>query len=70
VSGAEGLDDLILLIGQSVAFLKPDGWLLVEHGYDQGPGVRALFTEAGFSAIATRNDYNQIDRITFGQLRQ
>lgn len=70
VSGAEGLDDLILLIGQSVAFLKPNGWLLVEHGYDQGPGVRALFTEAGFSAIATRNDYNQIDRITFGQLRQ
>ena len=70
VSGAEGLDDLILLIGQSVAFLKPNGWLLVEHGYDQGPGVRALFTEAGFSAIETRNDYNQIDRITFGQLRQ
>ncbi len=70
VSGAEGLDDLILLIGQSVAFLKPNGWLLVEHGYDQGPGVRALFTEAAFSAIETRNDYNQIDRITFGQLRQ
>jgi release factor glutamine methyltransferase len=70
VSGAEGLDDLILLISQSVAFLKPNGWLLVEHGYDQGPGVRALFAEAAFSAIETRNDYNQIDRITFGQLRQ
>lgn len=70
VSGAEGLDDLILLIGQSVVFLKPNGWLLVEHGYDQGPRVRALFTEAGFSAIETRNDYNQMDRITFGQLRQ
>lgn len=70
VSGAEGLDDLILLIGQSVAFLKPNGWLLVEHCYDQGPGVRALFAEAAFSAIETRNDYNQIDRITFGQLRQ
>lgn len=70
VSGAEGLDDLILLIGQSVVFLKPNGWLLVEHGYDQGPGVSALFTEAGFSAIETRNDYNQMDRITFGQLRQ
>ena len=41
VSGAEGLDDLILLIGQSVMFLKPNGWLLVEHGYDQGPGVSA-----------------------------
>lgn len=70
VSGAEGLDDLILLISQSVAFLKPNGWLLVEHGYDQGPGVRALFAEAAFSAIETRNDYNQMDRITFGQLRQ
>ena len=70
VSGAEGLDDLILLIGQSVMFLKPNGWLLVEHGYDQGPGVSALFTEAGFSAVETRNDYNQMDRITFGQLRQ
>ena len=70
VSGADGLDDLILVIGQSAAFLTPSGWLLVEHGYDQGAGVRALFAEVGFSSIETRRDYNQIERVTFGQLSQ
>lgn len=70
VSGAEGLDDLILVIGQSVAFLKPNGWLVVEHGCDQGHSVRRLFIRAGFSAVETRCDYNQTDRITLGQLHQ
>lgn len=69
VSGAEGLNDLIHVIGHSAAFLQPSGWLLVEHGCDQGSRVRALFAEAGFSAVETRCDYNQMDRITLGQLR-
>ena len=69
VSGPQGFDDLILLVAQSVGFLAANGWLLVEHGCEQGDGVRALFAEAGFHAIETRRDYNQLDRITLGQLQ-
>ena len=69
VSGPKGFYDLILLAAQSVAFLAANGWLLVEHGCEQGDGVRALFAEAGFSGIKTRRDYNQLDRITLGQLQ-
>lgn len=69
VSGPQGFDDLILLVAQSAGFLAANGWLLVEHGCEQGDGVRALFAEAGFHAIETRRDYNQLDRITLGQLQ-
>lgn len=68
VSGVKGFDDLIVVIGESVGFLKSNGWLIVEHGHDQGYGVRQLFTEAGFADIETRPDYNQTDRITLGRL--
>ena len=68
VSGTQGLDDLQLVIGQSSGFLAPAGWLLVEHGHAQGPAVRDLFNEAGYVLVETRQDYNQLDRITLGRL--
>ncbi len=69
VSGSQGLDDVILLVAQSVGFLVLNGWLLVEHGCEQGDAVRALFAKAGFHAIETRQDNNKLDRITLGQLQ-
>ena len=68
VSGTQGLDDLQLVIGQSSGFLAPAGWLLVEHGHAQGLAVRDLFNEAGYLLVETRQDYNQLDRITLGRL--
>lgn len=68
VSGTQGLDDLQLVIGQSSGFLAPAGWLLVEHGHAQGLAVRDLFNEAGCVLVETRQDYNQLDRITLGRL--
>lgn len=68
VSGTQGLDDLQLVIGQSSGFLAPAGWLLVEHGHAQGLAVRDLFNEAGYVLVETRQDYNQLDRITLGRL--
>lgn len=69
VSGADGLDDLKLVIGQSCGFLAPAGWLMVEHGHSQGTAVRELFNEAGFVLVETRRDYNWQDRITLGCLQ-
>jgi release factor glutamine methyltransferase len=47
--------------------LTPGGWLLVEHGHDQGEAVRALFSAAGLAAVQTLRDAAGIDRVCRGR---
>jgi len=68
IAGADGLDDLRLIIDQAPAHMKPEGWLLLEHGYDQGAAVRELLSSHGFDKIQTRRDLGDHERITFGRL--
>lgn len=63
-----GLADLKVIIGQSPQWLRPAGWLLVEHGYDQGQAVQQLFSQAGFNQVKTVKDYGGNDRVTLGQI--
>ncbi|TWO68878.1 peptide chain release factor N(5)-glutamine methyltransferase [Caenimonas sedimenti] len=65
-SGADGLDALRAIAGQAPALLRPRGWLLLEHGHDQAPAVRALLEAAGLSQIQSRNDLAGIPRCTGG----
>ncbi len=67
-SGADGLDDLRLIVSQAPAHLEPGGWLLLEHGYDQGAAVRDLLNQQGFEHIQTRRDLGDHERITFGRV--
>lgn len=67
-SGADGLDALRCIARAAPAHLRPGGWLLLEHGHDQGPAVRALLREAGFHAVATARDLEQRDRVGLGRL--
>ena len=66
-SGADGLDAIRTLATGAPAHLRPGGWLLLEHGWDQGPAVRALLAAAGFEAVATHRDLEQRDRVTLGR---
>ncbi len=66
-SGADGLDDLRLIVRDAPAHLRPGGWLLVEHGWQQGAAVRALFDAAGFIDIGTERDLEGRDRVTLGR---
>ena len=68
VAGLDGLDALRIIIEQAPMHLSPNGWLLVEHGYDQGNSVRRLFDVAGFKQIKTHADLNLQDRVTAGCL--
>jgi release factor glutamine methyltransferase len=68
VAGSDGLDDLRLIIEQAPSHLNPDGWLLLEHGYDQGSAVRDLLSGQGFEKIQTRRDLAEHERITFGRI--
>lgn len=67
VAEQQGLADIRFIVEQAPAFLHPGGWLLIEHGYDQGEEVRALFAARGFQCCATRKDYGDNDRVTLGQ---
>ena len=62
----QGLADLRCLVDGAPQHLLPGGWLLLEHGYDQGASVRKLLQLAGFAAIETRQDDGGNDRITGG----
>lgn len=66
VSGDDGLNDLRLVCSQSVDYLADGGWLLLEHGFDQGKAVRELLERAGFALVETRADLNGCERITLG----
>jgi len=65
-SGADGLDALRAIVAGAPAHLRAGGWLLVEHGAEQGAAVRELFAAAGFGAIETRRDLAGHERATGG----
>jgi release factor glutamine methyltransferase len=67
VAGAGGLADLQHLAGLAPTHLYPGGWLIVEHGAEQGLAVRELFAAAGFRQIETLKDYAGHERLTRGQ---
>lgn len=66
-SGAQGLDDLAVIVAQAPQHLAPGGWLLLEHGYDQADAVRTLLQRAGFLQVQSRRDLSGIHRCSGGQ---
>jgi release factor glutamine methyltransferase len=66
-SGPRGLDDLSLLINKAPGYLKPGGWLLLEHGYDQADAVLNLLQQAGFKNCEDFQDYAGNPRVAIGQ---
>lgn len=68
-SGSDGLDDIREIISSAGGFLADGGWLLLEHGLDQGAAIRELFEAAGFVEIATERDLESRDRVTLGRRR-
>ena len=67
VSGPEGLDALRTIIGQSPRVLRTGGWLVLEHGFDQGGAVRTLLAEAGFSGVTSARDLGGHERVSLGR---
>lgn len=68
VSGELGLADIRLIASQSLEKLKAGGWLLLEHGYQQGDAVRSLLTGLGYREVATHRDLSANERVTIGRL--
>ena len=67
-SGADGLDAIRVIVRDARAMLQPGGWLLLEHGWDQGDAVRALLQGGGYGDVATEQDLEARDRISLGRV--
>ncbi|MFP6400514.1 HemK/PrmC family methyltransferase [Pseudomonas aeruginosa] len=67
VAGSDGLDDIRQIVAQAPQHLLDEGWLLLEHGYDQGAAVRELLGARGFAGVHTLRDLGGNERITLGQ---
>lgn len=53
----------------SVAYLKEDGWLMYEIGYDQGEAVSTMMKEQGFAEVTVIRDLAGLDRVVIGRKR-
>lgn len=68
IAEEQGLADIRYISEQAKHYLMPKGWLMFEHGFDQGQAVRALLQEKGFVKVATYQDLGGNDRVTVGCL--
>ncbi len=68
VSGDDGLDDIRYLITKAKNFLVSPGWLLLEHGHDQGASVITLLRDAGYQDTEILMDLLGNDRVGIGAI--
>jgi release factor glutamine methyltransferase len=68
VAGHDGLSDIRKIIDKAAHHLNPQGWLMLEHGYNQAEAVAALLKLAGFAEISHAKDLAGINRVTLGRL--
>jgi len=66
---ADGLSALRTIIASAPPHLVADGWLLLEHGYDQAAAVRGLLGEAGYTEVQSWRDLGGIERVSGGRRR-
>lgn len=67
-SGPDGLNAIRAIARQAPGYLRPGGWLLLEHGHDQAGRVREILLAAGFAGVVTRRDLAGIERCSGGQI--
>lgn len=66
-SGVDGLDAIRRIVHAAPAHLTAHGWLLLEHGFDQGAAVRKLLRQHGYAGVFTDHDIEGRERVSGGQ---
>ena len=67
VSKGGGYQDLKHIIREGKAYLRPNGWTILEHGYQQGEELRGYFAQEGYVDIGTHRDLMGNERVTEGR---
>ncbi len=68
LAGADGLDAIRHIVSTAPACLHPGGWLLLEHGFEQGAAVRQLLHDRGLSEVTTELDIEHRERVSLGRV--
>ncbi len=66
-SGPEGLDDIRIISKTAHSFLLANGWLLLEHGFEQQEAVQKILSDDGYTNISTILDLSGQPRVTIAQ---
>ncbi|CAN5203789.1 peptide chain release factor N(5)-glutamine methyltransferase [soil metagenome] len=64
----DGLQALRTIIADAASHLTDEGWLLLEHGYDQAQAVRELLAAQGFREVESWLDLANIERVSGGKM--
>jgi len=64
---ADGLSALRTIAAGAPRHLVAQGWLLMEHGYDQAARVRDLLAAQGYGEVQSWRDLSGIERVTGGR---
>jgi release factor glutamine methyltransferase len=67
-SGIDGLDDIRIIIQNANTYLFNDGWLLLEHGFEQHEQVQQILHDSNYKNITTINDLSGHPRVTLAQI--
>lgn len=67
VSQSQGFAALIHIIQQACPYLTSQGWLCLEHGYNQAEKVRTLLVQAGYQDVQTLCDLQGHERVSEGR---
>lgn len=70
IANKSGLGDIEKIIKQAPFYLKPKGYLFIEHGSNQGEAVRSLFISQGYHEVASVCDLAGLERVSYAQIRQ
>lgn len=68
VAPEKGMADIKHIVMHAKSYLKPSGWLLIEHGYDQGAASREVLQACSYNNVETVQDYAGHDRVSLGQM--
>ncbi len=63
--GADGLDFYRRLVTQAKPFLRKEGMLFFEIGYNQAESVSRLLAEAGYIEVSVKKDLAGLDRVVY-----
>lgn len=66
-SSPDGLSDIRIIVEMARKHLTSPGWLLLEHGYDQGPAVKSLLEEWGYVQVQVMEDLTNNERVCLGK---
>ena len=67
VSGPTGIEAIQYIIENAKNYIKPSGWLFIEHGYNQAIILKDLFEKNGYQHIENAKDIHGVHRVTFAQ---